>query len=453
MLYETFVRVLFAKPWLLFLMIPWLIKGKANLKRRLAANCEIAVETLPYREELLTYLGTKGNCKIILCTATDQILAEKIAAHLGIFSEVIGSTKNQNLVGSAKAQALKERFGAKGFSYVGNEFRDLKIWADAASAVVIGGNSLAKKAASICKVEKHIRTEEFNPKVVFKACRIHQWVKNALILVPLITSHQIADSALTLKCLIAFIAFGLCASATYLINDLSDLESDRKHTKKRFRPLASGSLSIRNGMIISFALLSAAGLMGYFVNEFFLGVLAGYTCLTLMYSFYLKRLQTIDIITLATLYTVRIIAGGVATSIAPSFWLLGFSMFVFLSLAIVKRISEILKTFNSETQQHKISGRGYYLSDIDILRSLATASGMVSILVFSMYIQSTNVTVLYSSPTVLWAVCPVFAYWMMRILIMASRGEIDEDPISFTLKDYRSWLAASLIAAVIFLAI
>lgn len=453
-LYETFIRAVFRHPWCLFMLVPWLLKGRAHLKMRLAELVDFDIAALPYNQDLLAYLREQKTRDLILCTATNEVLAKNIADHLGIFSDAIGSTATVNLTGTKKAELLCQRFGEKNFSYVGNESRDLKIWKHAASAIVVERREkLAKQLKGVCPVEHGCKAPLTTPKVLFKALRMHQWVKNLLLFVPLLTSHQFADLELLAKSALAFLAFGVCASATYLINDLSDLDSDRVHWKKRFRPLAAGTLSIRRAMFVIAFALPLSAVIAYFINPYFLLVLACYVAVTLAYSFVLKRLQTVDILTLASLYTLRIIAGGVAISILPSFWLLAFSMFLFLCLALIKRISEILKAGGGDGEVKKLSGRGYYTSDLPILNSLATSSGMLSILVFAMYLNSEDVVDLYHLPHLLWLVCPVFSYWIVRILIMSSRGEIDEDPIVFALKDRRSWLAGLIISIILFASI
>lgn len=453
MLYETFVRAIVAKPWLVLFIIPWLLKGRSYLKFQLMQHSNVDVSVLPYNMALIDYLKEQKGRPLILCTATHQDLAERISSHLGIFTDVIGSSKVKNIAGTVKANILCERFGEKGFTYVGNELRDLKIWKKAKSAVVVGGQGLSNKAFKLCTVEQTFTRSKLSLRTFLKAIRVHQWVKNALIFIPLITSHKFTELPLIITCFVAFIAFGFCASATYLINDLTDLDSDRNHWKKKLRPLACGSLSIKAGFFIIAIMLIVAGFLAFSVSLAFFITLCGYTAITLGYSFLFKRLQTVDIVVLAALYTLRIIAGGAAIGVEPSFWLLTLSMFVFLSLAIVKRISEVLKAIDNDSGEGKLSGRGYFTSDIDILRSLASSSGMVSILVFAMYINSPDVIVLYSHPQALWLVCPVFAYWLMRVLIMSSRGEIDEDPITFALKDTRSWFAGIAIAIAIFAAL
>jgi 4-hydroxybenzoate polyprenyltransferase len=453
MLYETFVRAVFKRPWCLFLIIPWLLRGRANLKMQLAALVDVDVTALPYNQDLITYLKQQQPREIVLCTATNQLLADRIADHLGIFSGAIGSTETVNLTGEKKAAVLCDRYGGQNFSYVGNEKRDLKIWKHAASAIVVAkDHRLSNQIEKPCLVEFRCSAPKTTLKTLAKALRIHQWVKNILLFVPLFTSHQFTDKSLVLTSVLAFITFGICASATYLINDLSDLDSDRNHWKKKFRPLAAGTLSIRKSIFIIGVALPISWALALFVSPYFLLALLLYFGVTLSYSFILKRLQTVDVITLASLYTLRIIAGGIAIAAPPSFWLLTFSMFLFLCLAIVKRISELLKTA-SNGEIRKLSGRGYYTSDIQIMNSLATSAGMLSILVFAMYLNSDEVVQLYRSPEILWLVCPIFSYWVVRILVMGSRGEIDEDPILFTLKDRRSWLAGALIFATILFAI
>lgn len=453
-LYETFIRAVFRHPWCLFMLIPWLLKGRAYLKLRLAELVDFDIAALPYNQELLGYLHEQKSRDLILCTATNETLARNIANHLGIFSDAIGSTATVNLTGTKKAELLCQKFGEKNFSYVGNEARDLKIWKYAASAIVVERREkLAKQLQGVCPVEHSCRAPLTTPQVLFKALRMHQWVKNLLLFVPLLTSHQFTNLELLGKSMLAFLAFGICASATYLINDLSDLDSDRVHRKKKFRPLAAGTLSIRRAMLIIGFALPLSALIAFFISPFFLLALACYVAITLAYSFLLKRLQTVDILTLASLYTLRIIAGGVAVSILPSFWLLAFSMFLFLCLALIKRISEILKAGVEDGEVKKLSGRGYYTSDLHILNTLATSSGMLSILVFAMYLNSDEMVELYSLPYLLWLVCPVFLYWIVRVLIMSSRGEIDEDPIVFALKDRRSWFAGLIIAVILIAAI
>ena len=454
LLYESAIRLIFTKPWLVILLPFWLLSGKKYLKQQLDKSIVLETEHLPWNNELIHYLEEekKSGRTIILCTGSWQNLADKVAAKFAFFTEAHGSDQNVNLTGASKAKFLVERYGEKNFSYVGNETLDLKIWQHAKSAVVISSSSaLAEKTSAVCTVEKTFAgSGGLSFRSVLKQIRIHQWVKNALIFVPLITSHQLSDANLFFNATIAFIAYGLCASATYIINDLSDLTSDRKNDKKKYRPLAAGEISIPQGIILSSILLTTSLVIAAQLNTWFLYSLLTYIAVTLGYSFKFKRLQSLDITILAGLFTLRIISGALAVEILPSFWLLAFSMFIFLCLALIKRLSEIINNQEKYSKETKLSGRGYYIGDLQVLMSLATASGMLSVLVFAMYINSPETILLYAEPYALWLLCPLFAYWIIRIIIMASRGEVDEDPILFAIKDSRSWITGALILLIVF---
>ena len=455
LLYETCVKACYQAPWIVFLLPFWLFAGKARLKQELASRVELDTKHLPWNSELIAYLEeqhSRGR-DIILCTGSWYTLAERVAEHFPFFSSVYGSSGTVNLTGSAKASFLLEKYGDKQFAYVGNEIKDVKIWRNADSAIVVGhSQSLEQKAKESCRIEKVLSNGRmFSLKAILRQMRVHQWVKNALIFVPLVTSHQTTNVELLMNAILAFLAYSLCASSTYILNDLADLESDRKHDKKKNRPLASGDISIVQGGVLSVLLLLMSLLISLQLSQWFLLSVATYIFITLSYSFQLKRVHTLDITVLAGLYTLRIISGAIAVSMFPSFWLLAFSMFVFLCLAIIKRLSEIIKNKDKYDNKTKISGRGYYVTDFPVLMSLATASGMLSILVFAMYINSPEVASLYTTPYSLWLICPLFAYWMIRVLVLAARGKIDEDPIVFAIKDKRSWVMGGIILLIVFL--
>ncbi|MFI2811034.1 MULTISPECIES: UbiA family prenyltransferase [Microbulbifer] len=452
LLYESFVRTLFTRPWALAFLPLWLFRGIAYLKYRLAQAIDIDVSALPYNSSLLEFLREQKaqGRSLVLCTGANEGLAREVMDHLGIFDEIYATGITHNLTGERKAQFLRERYGERGFSYVGNENRDLRVWRFARSAVVVGSSrALAENAAQVCQLENSFPTAAPTLSIYLRQVRIHQWVKNLLLFVPLVTSHQFLDAEAVTAALLAFVCFGLCASATYIINDIADLDSDRAHQKKRWRPLASGMLSIRAGLLLCCLLLLASGVLVTFLPPWFGAVLFLYLVTTLGYSFLLKRLQTVDTVVLAGLYTTRILAGAAAIGVYPSYWLLAFSMFVFLCLALVKRISEIYRKQGADETSLQIRGRGYFTSDLPVLTSLASAAGMVSILVFAMYVNSAEVMGMYRSPMILWLACPLFAYWIIRMLVMASRGEIDEDPIAFAIKDKRSWITGLVLGLVL----
>lgn len=288
-------------------------------------------------------------------------------------------------------------------------------------------------------------------RVFFKAIRVHQWVKNLLLFVPLVMAHEQGNVQLLLKTSIAFFSFCLCASSVYLLNDILDLEADRQHAKKRFRPLASGQMAITTAMTLIPLFLVLSGIITLWLPTDFLYVLALYFVITLAYSFLLKQLVLVDIITLAMLYTIRILAGGHAAGVVVSQWLLTFSMFFFVSLACVKRFAELwaLRKDNRESA----AGRGYGVRDLEQVAQLGSACGSISVLVMALYISGKDVSKLYSSPDRLWLICPLLLYWISRVWLLAYRGELDEDPIVFALSDRTSYVVGLLAALIMFAAI
>ncbi|HMZ56805.1 MAG TPA: UbiA family prenyltransferase, partial [Nitrospira sp.] len=279
---------------------------------------------------------------------------------------------------------------------------------------------------------------------------VHQWAKNVLVFVPVLASHQLANGRLMLQAGLAFLAFSLCASSVYIINDCLDLESDRRHPRKRNRPFASGSLSIPFGLTLAAVCLVGGVLLAVALPPLFLLVLAGYLVLTTGYSFYLKQFVLLDVIVLAQLYTVRVYGGGAATGVAPSHWLLTFSLFLFLSLALVKRFTEL--RLMSQTEGKGLHGRGYWVTDLEHVSSIGTASGLLAVLVLALYISSKEVLLLYTHADVLWLVCPVMLYWISRVWMLAYRNQMDDDPVVFAVKDPKSYAMAAIIAAILFFA-
>lgn len=453
LLLESYL-LLIKQNFLLIFVIPfWLLKGKAHLKYEIARRVTLEPQFLPYNQAVLEYLDSlraQGR-PLILATASHSLLANKVAEHLGLFNEVIATEDQRNLSGSAKAQALIQRYGEQGFDYIGNHEIDLQVWRHSRQALVVGDEALANQARAACKVSHHFSTKPASVKTLIKALRVHQWVKNGLIFVPIFTAHQIYDGSLLFTCLLGFLAFSLCASSVYFLNDLLDLADDRNHATKCFRPFAAGTLDLKVGILGAPLLLLLAGIICLFLPyEFFL-VLVGYYVLTLAYSFKLKQLVMVDVVTLASLYTVRIVAGAALIGVFASFWLLSFSMFVFLSLAIVKRYTELmrLKLKNSD----KKSARGYQVDDLELLSSLGGASGYISVLVFALYINSPEIRSMYTDPYYIWPACIVLLYWISRLWIIAHRGQMNDDPIVFALKDFASIVCGALITFFMVLAL
>lgn len=454
-LHESAVLFIKNKPWMVFLLLIWYWQGKHILKQKLAEQTRLDVSLLPVRKDLLAYLEAEKNSGrvIILCTGSWQGIAQRFAELYPVFDSVMATDDQGNLTGKNKAKAAVERFGKQGFDYLGNEAKDLIVWREARRAVVVGDESLAEKARAVTEVERVFVAEKATLKTYMKAMRVHQWAKNLLLFVPLVVSHKLSNLPLFVDAIIAFVAFGLCASATYLFNDILDLEADRKHHSKCHRAVASGAVSIVRGVIVFFGLMALGLGLAVSLNGYFVAALAIYLVITILYSFKLKKLHTVDVVVLASLFTIRVVAGAAAILVSVSFWLLSFSMFMFLSLAIVKRVSELIRSaeVQDETQKQgsKISGRGYYASDIVILQSLGCSAGFMAVLVMAFYINSRDVITLYRHPEVLWLICPIIGYWVMRVWVMTARGEMNEDPISFAISDQNSWYSGLVIVALL----
>jgi len=451
LLYESVLLLLRRNPLYVFLLPIWLLRGKAYLKRQVACRIEIAPGLLPYDGRVLDLARSSG-ASLVLCTASDARLARAVADHLGLFDDVLASDGITNLGGRAKAAVLVERFGERGFDYIGNHRSDLHVWSHARRAWVVNAPaSLAGATSRVAELAGHWPVPDSRAKAWFDALRLHQWLKNLLVLVPLVAAHLFFDMGAVARSLLAFLAFGLCASGVYLVNDLLDLDSDRSHPRKRRRAFASGRLSILDGMLVA-PLLSLAGLLlALHVMPMFAGVLLFYWTVTQAYSLWLKRVEMLDVTILAGLYTLRILGGAVALGVPLSFWLLAFSMFIFLSLAILKRFIELAALASDGRQQ--AAGRGYVISDLPLLQSLGTASGYIAVLVLALYINSPDSLELYTRPQVLWLLCPLLLYWIGRAWVMAHRGRMHDDPVVFAASDPVSLLVASICGLVVVFAI
>lgn len=454
LLHESLVRVLLRKPWMIFPCALWLFRGRAYMKERLAEIAGIDVAALPFREEVINYIKakrTEGGC-VLLVTAAAKPLATAVAEHCGLFDEVLASDSGTNLKGHVKKNALVNRFGVSGFHYVGDSSSDLAVWESCDEAILVGkGGSLRSRVSAVNSNIKEVGLEQSNLRTWFKLIRIHQWAKNLIIFIPLITAHKIFDVPSLFSSVAAFFAFSLLASATYILNDLYDLEHDRVHRTKRGRPLASGVISLPAGVLLALILGLIAVLIGLAVSPLFLAVLGVYFVSTLLYSVSFKRAPMVDVIMLAGLYTWRLVAGSVATGIVLSAWLLAFAMFFFASLAMAKRFVE-LSDSDLGTIGDAIKGRGYRASDKSLIGILGGASAVVSVLVIILYVNSPDVRILYAHPYLLLLLAPLFFYWLGRVWLLASRGDLHEDPVLFAVKDKVSYFVALWMVAVIVVA-
>lgn len=434
LLFESLALLARYHTWALFLVPFWLLRGKAHMKREIASRVSLNASTLPYREDLLAWLKVQRESgrQLHLVTGSDAILAEAVAAHLGIFDSCMGSDGAVNLTSHRKAERLSRQFGARQFDYAGDSSADIAVWA-AARHTVLAGKAAGRRPPAQATVEAQFPDRGSRAKAIVKALRIRHWVKNVLVFVPVITSHQWLNPAAWLHATIAFFSFSLIASGVYLLNDLLDLEADRVHPVKKNRPFASGALAVSLGLMI-------CPLM--FLSGFALSVLlpvgaqfwlVSYAILTCLYSFYLKRKLLVDVFTLALLYTVRIVTGAAATGFAASPWLLAFSIFIFLSLAFLKRASELIALARAESTT--TAGRSYFTWDLLQVNVFGAMSGGLASLVLALYVHSDAVRMLYRNPAWLWLLVPALLYWICRAWMLTHRGAMNEDPILFATHD------------------
>jgi 4-hydroxybenzoate polyprenyltransferase/phosphoserine phosphatase len=448
-LHESLLDLCRRAPRSLLAFPAWLARGKAFFKHKVAEASRIEAALLPIREELLAWLRSEkaSGRHVVLATAANERVAREVAASVGLFDEVLASNEQRNLAGENKRQALVERFGERGFDYVGNDRPDLLVWRSARAAIVVGSAGLAARAASITTLGRHFAVPRAPWRAWLKAIRAHQWVKNVLVFVPAVVGHRTGQPGVVVASLLAFCAFNFCASSVYVVNDLLDLASDRRHPRKRRRPFAAGMIGADRGLALVVLLLAGTAALCLWLNLWFAAVLAAYYLVTWAYSLRLKRAAIVDVMTLAGLYTLRIIAGSAATMIAPSFWLLAFSMFVFLCLGIIKRYAELYDA----RQQGKVGGhgRGYSNQDLELLMTMGIASGFAAVVVTALYINSPESRLLYRHEQPMWLICPLLLYWLSRMWLLASRGQMDDDPVVFAVTDKSSLATFVLIALLV----
>jgi 4-hydroxybenzoate polyprenyltransferase len=450
LLFESLVIAIKNNPLVLLLCFIWLLKGKAYLKHQLSLRADIDTKLLPLNSEFYAFLLEEKakNRRIVLATASHEKYAKNVCDQSDIFDSYISSDRNTNLKGKAKLLSIQSE--NEKFSYAGNSREDFILFEKCEDSYLVNPTKKAKQLAAQSPTSKTFDDSDTSKWVWIKQLRVHQWIKNALIFVPLMVSGHFLNGNSILLSVLGFISFSCLASATYIINDLLDLESDRSHLRKKNRPLAAGTISLINGAFAAISLLVLAFAIASTLNDSFNLVLTLYLVLTLSYSLKIKQYIGMDVIALASLYTLRIIAGAVILTVTISFWLLSFSMFVFLSLAMIKRCAE-LKSFE-ETKKTQTTGRDYHVEDYLVLMSIGTSSAMLSILMFCFYVNSNVLTDQYQQPTLLWLVIPALCYWMMRMWIKTHRGEMHDDPIVFSLKDKGSIITIAFMGLIALLA-
>lgn len=453
-LLESLVVVLKRRPWQLFSIAWKLRQGKAAAKKAAEQAANLDVALLPYHKELLDLLKQEhaAGRKLVLATGSDESLGKKVMAYFGIFSEIVASDGTINYTGERKAKELVRRYGEKQFIYAGNGEVDVAVWRVAAGAIVISSDAKVLKAAKqVTKVVAHFESAAHPWRALWTEIRSYQWIKNSLLFLPLLMGHQWSNTEAVLAAAVATVSFSLTASALYLVNDLFDLAADRRHPRKRFRPLAAGELPIRWGVLAVPVLLVAGVVCAFFLPISFLLVLGLYALGSLLYSFLMKEVVLIDVLWLSALYIVRIVAGSVATNVPISFWLLAFALFLFFSLALVKRCAELVSL--QKSAQHRAAGRSYTARDMPLLVSLGASSGFLAVLVLAFYIDTGEARLLYDHPTWLWLLCPLILYWIIRTWFKTWHGQMHGDPIIYAAKDRGTWLVAVLMVVFLLLAL
>lgn len=447
-LHESLIRIARRSPTGLLRLPVALLEGKAAFKAAVAAQADLDPAGLPYRQDLLEYLRSEKarGRPIILATAAHARVARSVAAHLGLFDKVLATESDRNLKGVAKLQAIRAEAG-EAFCYAGDSAADLPIWKSSAAAILAGTDpNTAAEVRRRTIVEREFPDDPVTLHSWLRALRVHQWLKNLLLFVPLITAFSFQDPGRLFTMSIAFLAFSLAASGTYILNDLWDLDSDRQHPRKRTRPFASARLRLHHGLGVSLGALALAFLLSALVTPGFVLVLLLYVVLTTSYSWILKSYVLIDVLMLSLLYTLRILAGSVAVAIPASSWLLAFSVFIFLSLALVKRCAELASL--EEAGKHATEGRDYRVTDLIVLCPMGVGAALSAVVVFGLFINSPDTQARYASPQMLWLVAIGLIYWLARLWIKTARGEMHDDPVVYAIEDRGSRVVVLLMLAV-----
>jgi 4-hydroxybenzoate polyprenyltransferase/phosphoserine phosphatase len=433
---EQLIRSFATSPWKTIKLLVCQKFIPERVKNAIVSEMSIDPATLPYNEQVLALIhqAKKEKRLVVLATATHETVAHQVAEHLGVFDAVLATTDTYNCKGKKKLKMMVDFARGKPFDYVGDSRADLSIFDHTQTPYIVG--SLRYE-----KAHKRINRPSII-KPFLKAIRPHQWAKNGLIFLPLLTSHTLTFVTI-MTGIFGFICFSLAASAIYLINDMVDVEDDRHHPEKRNRPFAKGSLTVDEGIWLSLTLLGASIVLSYFWLPAGLWVLLSYIAITFLYSFSLKAQPVLDVFCLSTLYAIRVLYGQVINGIDSSSWLLAFCVFFFLSLAFMKRTAEIVKVVHKK--QQLTTRRGYAVCDELLLKMAGICSGLLSILVLTLYINSDQVTKLYVHPDFLWGAAYVLLYWKLRLWLIATRGQMNQDPVIFAISDPVSYLTGALI--------
>jgi 4-hydroxybenzoate polyprenyltransferase/phosphoserine phosphatase len=453
LLHEAALQFVARHPSESWRLVAWTLGGKPRLKAALAGRIGSGAETLPLRDEIVAAIreAQAEGRPVWLASASHRDYVEAVAARIGGIAGIFASDEKVNLSGARKAERLVEAFGEGGFDYAGNGPVDVPVWRVARQALVVGSDGFVRRVRRDLPDARHISAPRPGLRDYLHSLRMYQWAKNLLIFLPLAAGHNY-DAATIGRALLALACFCLAASSAYIVNDLLDLPGDRDHARKRLRPFAAGIIPIAHGPPLALLLMAGAAVGALFLPPWFAAVLGLYVVLTLAYSLFLKRRVLIDVITLGMLYTIRVLGGVAAVSIPQSPWLLMFCLFLFLSLAIVKRCAELVRR-QAAGEADMLEGRGYRVGDLPVMLGLGAAAGNAAVLVVSLYIMSPEVQRLYTYPERLWLICPLLLYWIGRILILSNRDQMHDDPLIFAFTDRASWVVGLCAAAVVAAAI
>ncbi len=449
LLHEAMLRFIAIFPREVLLVPGWIAAGKSNLKSRLADRVNPGIDTVPLREGVVDVIraAQASGRPVYLASASDRRYVDELAERVGGIAGVFGTEAGVNLAGKAKADGLVAAFGEKGYDYIGDTPVDFDVWRSARKPLVVArSDAFADSVMQTFPDAEVISRPRIDLKSCVRALRVHQWAKNVLLFLPMIAGHRF-DIATIAATLLGFFCFSFAASSAYIFNDLLDLPGDREHPRKRSRPFAAGAVPIPYGIVMSLGLAAAAFGLSLFLPLRFTGILLLYIASTLAYSLVLKRRVLIDVVTLGGLYTLRVYGGLAATNEYQTQWLLMFSLFLFLSLAIVKRSSEIVTM--RAAGKTGLKGRGYRVADLSVLMSLGAAAGYGAVFVVALYLASPEVIALYGHSHRMWLICPLLIFWISRILLLSNRGELHYDPVIFALTDRASWITGACVAVVI----
>jgi 4-hydroxybenzoate polyprenyltransferase len=451
-LHQALFLLLRRSPSSIFRLPGWILRGKAHLKDQVMQRVALDAAVLPYHRQFLDFLKKeheKGR-PLVLATASNYRTAQAVAEYLGIFSDSISSSSDTNMRRAHKLAAIQSRYPR--FGYAGNDTADFSIW-DAADEVILVNPTPPAQQKYADRADHVFQERRPVWRMLLKAMRCQQWLKNLLIFSPVLLAHRFTETEALLQAGLAFFSFSFAASSIYVLNDLFDLSADQHHPRKRRRPFASGDLSISAGTLLIPLLTLLSIIFAMQLPIAFFLVLLTYYLLTTFYSWRLKQMEIVDVLTLAVLYSMRIIAGSVATGTPASSWFIIFAVFLFLSLALVKRLSELRELENGHPSDQAPRERGYTVDDLPLLMAFGTGSGYLSAFVFTMYLNSEWVAYLYSRPDLLWLFCPLLLYWITRIWMLAWRGRMQDDPLAFAAGDLQTYLVGALGAAIVLLAI